>query len=306
MAGKHEYGGFYRLNRAYAEGPARAFGVGPANPHVSGSPAYTAFAAGEVATAADSTVYSGRTAYAGHTAVTFDGTNDYLKLEGTAPLTGLTTLNAAVFGTIVIKFSATDITPAATKRLFSLYEAGTPATYLSVFVNTSGELVALHSNTLDGSGWGTYTITAAAVLAAATEYVLQLNWNETTVQAYIDGVAVASISQPAAPANALDLTVADRVVIGASGSYLASSFWDGTLSLVWAWFGEAADSANAALAADVTKFYSGGDRDLGVDGTASGAPAPYLFFGGEQASGDWDLGTNQGTGPDFTRVGDIT
>lgn len=58
-------------------------------------------------------------------------------------------------------------------------------------------------------------------------------------------------------------------------------------------------------------FYNGGDVDLGLDGTLSGAPAPICFFGGRQAAdareGDgtkgWNDGFNQGTGGDFVMTG---
>ncbi len=44
-------------------------------------------------------------------------------------------------------------------------------------------------------------------------------------------------------------------------------------------------------------------RDLGVDGSAPGV-TPIVFYGGEQTAANWNAGTNQGSGSDWTMVGD--
>jgi hypothetical protein len=45
-------------------------------------------------------------------------------------------------------------------------------------------------------------------------------------------------------------------------------------------------------------------RDLGVDGSAPGV-TPIVFYGGKQTAANWNAGTNQGSGSDWTMQGDV-
>lgn len=54
-----------------------------------------------------------------------------------------------------------------------------------------------------------------------------------------------------------------------------------------------------------TTSNNGADIDLSAF-TAAGATPAHVFFGGTQKAADWNLGTNQGSGPDFTMTNDVT
>lgn len=54
-----------------------------------------------------------------------------------------------------------------------------------------------------------------------------------------------------------------------------------------------------------TTSNNGADIDLSAF-TAAGATPAHVFFGGTQEAADWNAGTNQGSGPDFTMSGDVT
>jgi hypothetical protein len=78
MAGRMEYGLHASSNKAYAEGRAKAFGIGPSNPHASGSLRNVAWAAGNGFTGSrDSTPFGAAGWSTTWTPVTFDG-NDQL------------------------------------------------------------------------------------------------------------------------------------------------------------------------------------------------------------------------------------
>lgn len=54
-----------------------------------------------------------------------------------------------------------------------------------------------------------------------------------------------------------------------------------------------------------TTSNNGADIDLSAF-TAAGATPAHVFFGGTQTAADWNAGTNQGSGSDFTMSGDVT
>lgn len=62
---------------------------------------------------------------------------------------------------------------------------------------------------------------------------------------------------------------------------------------------------DAPNADPTTTSTNGTDIDLSAFASAGATPAK-VFFGGQQTAANWNAGTNQGTGGDFTMTGDVT
>lgn len=227
-----------------------------------------------------------------HTAVNFDGTTPDFLYKSAAPLTGFGALSAVQNCTIVAKFTTTTVTPAANHPLFQIRD-GTGA-IIVLALNTAGQISCNYTDTGTGDGFTSKIIVAAGVVTVGPEFLIHVAITPGTIKTWVNGSAQANQTWTAAP---LDHSLQATAYLGASSTGAANTGWSGTISLLYLCNGTADETA--------THFYSGGDVDLGTDGTLSGAPSPQIFFGGRQVVADWNAGTNQGTGGNFVMNGSV-
>ncbi|MDP2322560.1 MAG: hypothetical protein Q8N51_00840 [Gammaproteobacteria bacterium] len=220
------------------------------------------------------------------TAVTFDGTNDYLMRSG------------AIFSadadylTIVIRFKRNS---SSTQRLF---DSGVSASIARVVVGiTSSALIFSFIDSTNGKGFSSGSVSLGQTLDTTTTYTLHIACSVASgvTQIYLNGTPLSSSpfswSLTAATINL------STIVTSAIGSTLAAgSKANADLSLVWI----GAGMSSSYYITDPSKFWNaGGTPALGADGSAPGA-VPQIFYGQLQDAAGWNAGTNQGTGGNYT------
>lgn len=230
-----------------------------------------------------------------HGSVTFNGTNTYLNRG--ANLTGIADASVVLF---YAKFNLTSLAAARTLLLGTALGA----TRLLVSVSAAG---ALAFTALDEAGDGNAGLIAGnGTISAGVTYQLQIYFDPTVgtgeYKLFPTGGPLASASITAtgnvgALGWVTDSLPPDEWVIGSNAT--GTAYLYGSVSALW--FGIDATGFG------VNSFFNestGADVDLGTDGTLSGLAAPLIFYGGRQTAANWNAGTNQGTGGDFTKNGD--
>lgn len=285
MAGKFEYRRPGE-QRAYAEGRARQYGVGPANPHAVTSLKYAAFQAGlNFGGLRDSTIYGPGGWTASWTGVTFDGTNDYL--------TNATNLGiAATFDTftVAVAFRATSL-PGGGSQLVG-HTSITPLALLQV--ESTGSITLNTPSDLATVGMLGASIAPAGTILAGNDYVVHVAARASTgtLQCWVNGVLM-----PAPIAAWLSTGAMPRPSawsIGAtSGGILKFA---GLMGLAWFDVGQ--------YIVDPAAFFPA--SDLGAQLANPGA-RPAIGFGGVQTAANWNAGTNLGDGTGtWTMTGAVT
>ena len=241
---------------------------------------------------------AGGESYPGHNMVVFDGTNDYL------------TFNAAggPFGTTPEYFTAAFVVqPESLAASTSHNLLWANAQTVIRIVHTTGLMAVLLQNA-GGSGFNSSSSETVPVIAGQPN-VIQIagrsaaDHADSLVSVWVNG--------------ALSCAVAGT--LGASGGFSFDTYsqWGlfatyagggkfgnaggpagGSAGLVWITAGATADHYITKADYDFNNI-----RDLGVDGSAPGV-TPIVFYGGTQEAADWNLGTNQGSGSDWTMAGD--
>jgi hypothetical protein len=281
VAGKFEYGLRIGENRAYAEGRARAFGIGPPNPHAQTSLKYAAFQAGLNFTGSrDSTPYGQAGWQAVWTPVTFDGTNDILR-------------------------NTTDL------GLPSTFDTFTLATAFKLNEAKSQSLI----NGVVSGGAVNLSLSAGGVmtLAAFNPGVWGFVAGAVSSHTFLPGIYYIVHFAARASTNTL------QVWVNGSAGSITGATWFGTAPFgrptTWEIGG---GNATPSLSADVGLVWFDRDQyittptafapayDLGPQLAAPGAQ-PAIGFGGSQTAADWNAGTNLGYGTgSWTMTGAVT
>jgi hypothetical protein len=282
MAGKFEYGLRNGENDAYAEGRARAFGIGPPNPHATTSRKYAAFQAGlSFSGTRDSTPYGPAGWFTQWTAVTFDGTDI---------LTNSTDLGwPATFDTLTacVAFRFTSL-PGGVVSLIG-HTSGSPLGLLGV--GASGQL-AVNSPTNFSTAGFVGGGAATAVIQAGVYYVLHvaLQGSTQTFRLWLNGV------EHATTATWFGTGAFPKPTAWAIGGVPGTASLAADVGLAWV--------AQGQYITDPSKFYPA--YNLGAQLANPGA-RPGIGFGGVQTAANWNAGTNLGDGTGtWTMTGSVT
>ncbi len=210
------------------------------------------------------------------TPVTLDGTNDY-QLRG-ADLTGAAD-NARASG--LAKFRSSSATNQC------LVVGASPGNVL-VYLTAAG---AINVRMRTAASANIYNVTSSTGLADDFDHTLlwSVDGVAGTGQLYIDG-ASDEATVTAETTGTIDMTMPDWGIGAlATGTWK----WNGLLSRVTMWQGVSLDFSNAGVRADAenpAKATSLGNNIIDMYGPAE----------------NWNAGTNQGTGGDFTMNGEVT
>ena len=227
--------------------------------------------------------------YAGHNMVAFDGTNDYLNRG--ALFTGAVD---ARYMTLAFKFKP-------------MKAVGTAQNILH-FGAANARIILLDDNkitfALTAAAFGGATLGGAQATALTTGNTytchLAVDWAAPAFGFWVNGVDDGStILQAGTPGNATWATggLAQTAI---AGSHTGAFKFEGQFGFFWFTVG----NTTASYITDPTKFYSGGDVDLGTNGTGSGLTQPVIFFGGRNTAADWNgtpgtsSAVNKGSGAD--------
>ena len=241
--------------------------------------------------------------YAGHNMVAFDGTNDYLNRGAIA-----TGLGTARYMTLAFKIKPMK----AAGTLQNLLHFG--AANARFYLQTDNRF--FWSMTSASLG-GVQLITAASkgtVLTTGTEYHYHIavdfqngsiggvtTWLNGVEETYDDGVGNPTAAVTGLGGTPGDATWGSLTQTAIAASNAGAFKFEGQLGFFWFTVG----NTTASYITDPTKFYSGGDVDLGTDGTGSGLTQPVIFWGGRNTAADWNgtVGTqtaqNKGSGADL-------
>lgn len=231
---------------------------------------------------------AGAASYAGHNMVVFDGTNDYLNRGALA-----TGLGTARYMTLAFKIKPLK----AAGTLQNLLHFG--AANARIVIDSANKVqVILSSASLGGATAGGVTANA---MDTGTEYTVHLALDfqagSPSVAAFMNGVDVTGdISAPLGPSGTPGSVTWGSLAQTAIAASNAGAFkFEGEMGFFWFTVG---DTAASHFITDASKFYDGGDVDLGTDGTGSGLAQPVIFWGGQNAAAHWNAGVNAGSGAD--------
>jgi hypothetical protein len=279
MAGKFEYGMRNALNDAYAEGRARAFGVGPANPHAVSSLKHAAFEAGLAFTgSSDSTPYGAAGWSNTWTGVTFDGTADVLENPTNLGLSA----TSDTF-TLAMAFRLNEA------KSHTLVNAVVSGGVFGVTVSSTG---VMSINFFNGV-WGFGSAGVAFTFAAGVDYVLHIagTASTNTLRCWVNGA-----EQVVTVGFWFGTGAFGRPASWSIGGPAATPSLSALVGLFWFDFGQ--------YIVDPTKFAPA--YDLGAQLANPGA-RPAIGFGGVQTVANWNAGTNLGDGTGtWTMTGAVT
>lgn len=206
------------------------------------------------------------------TAVTFDGTNDYLNLG--AALTGAADTQ---YCSMYFKFSTSSAT---TQRIFN-------STRVTSYINTSGNIVI---QLYAPATLVNLTTSGVTVNGGSThELFMSYDGNVGDVIVYIDSTDVTG-TPSAENTGTLDMDPADWY-IGSTTS--GTQLFNGDITRLCFWQDYAPDISNSTVRsnmADETQASTLGDNIVDIYGSTT----------------DWNNGTNQGGGGTFTMNGSVT
>lgn len=283
MAGRLEYGMRIGSNRAYAEGRAKQFGIGPANPHATTSQKYTAWQAGNSFSGSrDSTAYGAGGWSNIWTPVTLGGSD---QLDNPTNLGMAATFDAL---TVAVAFRATSL--AATTTLIG-HTSTAPLPLFSVA--TDGSIALNSPSNLSTTGILGAALAPAGSIVTGVDYVLHvaMRASTNTLQAWLNGVAL-SPSGSWLGTGAMPRPSAWSV----GGLPGGSQRLTGRMGLAWVGDGQ--------FVTTIAAFHP--PYDLGATLNGPGAQ-PRIGFGNLQTAANWNAGTNQGNGTGtWTMTGAVT
>lgn len=227
--------------------------------------------------------------YAGHNLVAFDGANDYLNRG--ALFTGAVD---ARYMTLAFKFKPMKAA-GTTQNILHFGAANARIT-----LDTANKI----QMQMSAAGFGGPTITGsqATALTTGTAYTchIAVDFSASTAGFWLNGVDdIGAITLGGSPGNVTWATGGLAQTAIAASNAGANKF-EGQFGFFWFTVG----TTTASYITDPTKFYSGGDVDLGTDGTGSGLTQPVIFFGGRNTAADWNgtpgtaSAVNKGSGAD--------
>lgn len=231
-------------------------------------------------------------AYPGHNMVVFDGTNDYM------------TITANPFGVAPEYFSAAFyVQPESLAASTNHNLLWANAQMLIRITHTTGLPVV----TLENVGGTPLTPVCTVPVIAGQPNVIQVAARSATSAAdswcevWVNGVSSGSTGGIAGQSGGLIFNAYYQWGLFASywGNSKFGNVGGGSAGLAWI-------TAGATAAHYITQgtYDFSNIRDLGVDGSAPGV-TPIVFYGGEQTAANWNAGTNQGSGSDWTMNGSV-
>lgn len=227
--------------------------------------------------------------YADHRAVTFDGVNDYLE-KVTNP-----GLADGQFFTVVAKYRKA---AATTQRVFHCSSA--TSGQFSMY-HTSAGVITVTAIAQSGSpATGNASVSSQSLLNSWYTVHACFNAAANVKKLFVNGAQVTLGIPTWTTPGSIDFSALTGMRIGEI--FTDGQKLDGDLAFVWIRTGNTADS----YIDDPSKFINltdGSAVNLGPDGSYPGA-VPQVFFGGRQDETQWNAGTNQGSGGNFTMVGD--
>lgn len=228
-------------------------------------------------------------------AATFTGSQ---RLRFAGDLTGLADSSRM---TVAVVFRPTVVNVAQT--LFEIESAN--GLLYRLYLNASGGLMltALNSDFAFGTN-GPRTV--SGVLTAGTAYTAHVAFKTAAgamgLRAFLNGAEPITFSSGAdyygAGGNLALATAGTGALIG--GRVGNTDMLQAELASLYF----VAGNTDAAYITDPTVFHSGGGRNLGADGTATGAPAPLVYMNSfHHTLENWQAGLNRGTGGNFAVTG---
>lgn len=282
MAGKFEY---KRPGEqlAYAEGRAKAFGIGPANPHPTTSLKYAAWQAGNTFTGSrDSTVYGAAGWSTTWTPVTFGGS---AQLDNPSNVGMAATFDTM---TVAVAFRVTSLAGATV-----LIGHTSTASLGLITVATDGSVALNSPSNLATAGILGATLAPAASIVTGVDYVLHvaLRASTNTLSAWLNGTALSPTGSWLGT-GAMPRPSAWSVGGGTDGLLRLT----GRMGLAWVGDGQFITTSSSFSPA----------YDLGATLNGPGAQ-PRIGFGNLQTVANWNAGTNQGNGTGtWTMTGAVT
>ena len=239
---------------------------------------------------------AGGESYPGHNMVVFDGTNDYM------------TIGANPFGTTPEYFTAAFyVQPESLAASTNHTLLWANASMVIRIWHTTG-LMQVYLKNAGGTSFNTLAYETVPVVAGSPN-VIQIAgrsaaaYEDSFVSVWVNGaLSCAMAGQPGLSGGFTFDTYSQWGLFATYGALNkfgnAGGPAGGSAGLVWITAGATADHYITKADYDFNNI-----RDLGVDGSAPGV-TPIVFFGGQQVAADWNLGTNQGSGSDWTMAGD--
>jgi hypothetical protein len=219
--------------------------------------------------------------YPGHNAVVFDGTSDYLT-SPSDPFGGTHSYFTAVF--------IVNPTSVAAQKQFLF------ANSLARLTMAPGGGTQLLFTNINGPNTGGGTVPLVAGQDNVVHFAAYNDGADTRAYVWVDGV----LSGSGIVGTATGMTFGTYTDWRLFDNVAGTARFSGEVKLAWITAGD-----TAAHYITPSDYDFGNERDLGVDGSAPGV-TPIVFYGGTQVAADWNAGTNQGSGADWTMQGDGT
>jgi len=197
---------------------------------------------------------------------------------------------------------------------FIRFDNGTSSTICTVARSSANKLLILLGSSVPTTVF--QVLSTGSYVIATGPFHLFVSARRTggawEVIVYVDGAVIAMDAPTTNVDTTCGLSAATRLRIG-------SSFTPGTTTSLGAEVSDFYFVAQYLDASNVSKFYSSGWVSLGDDGTASGAPAPLVYFGGPSrantevtfpalsinTSRGWQDGYNRGSIAALTATGTL-
>lgn len=234
-------------------------------------------------------------AYPGHNLVVFDGTNDYM------------TIAANPFGVAPEYFSAAFYVQPESLAGATNHNLWWANAQMVLRIAASTGIPAAILQNVDGTSFNLSVGTQAVI--AGQPNLIQVaarsatSYSDSYAEIWVNGVSSqATGGSPGASGGFLFNTYSQWGLFAtyAGGSKFGNAGGPAGGSAGLAWITAGATAAHY-LRKETYDFNN--IRDLGIDGSAPGV-TPIVFYGGAQTAANWNAGTNQGSGSDWTMQGD--
>jgi len=215
-----------------------------------------------------------------HTMVTFDGTADYLVRGGTP-----TGFIDARYMTIAFKIKPNKVAG----TLQNILHFGAANARIALDATNKVAITLSSANFPAGIGGSSGT-----AMTTGQEYTCHFAIDMQTGSSqlfYLNGVSDIGSIIAATTGDAIWSTLTNAAIGAATGGTVKL---EAGIGFFWFTMGNTTDS----YITDATKFYNGGDVNLGTNGTGSGLTQPVIFWGGSNNAAHWNAGINAGSGAD--------